>query len=109
MHLLGWAPAFLDSSQQMLQFRTDQVPPNGLATSLYSNKKVDALSSSASTELDAQQRQQDYCQAWRTIWNDAPWLFLWVQKYPIVYSSDVTGVSYLPNEKFDAVYAEPKA
>jgi peptide/nickel transport system substrate-binding protein len=108
-HLLGWAPAFLDASQQMLQFRSDQAPPNGLATSLYSNKKVDALSSAASTELDPQQRQADYCQAWKTIWNDAPWLFLWVQKYPIVYSSDVTGVSYLPNEKFDAVYAEPKS
>jgi peptide/nickel transport system substrate-binding protein len=109
MHLLGWAPAFLDSSQQMLVFRTDQIPPNGLATALYSNKKVDQLSSQASTELDAQQREEYYCEAWRTIWNDAPWLFLWVQKYPIVYSSDVTGVSYLPNEKFDAVYAKPKA
>jgi peptide/nickel transport system substrate-binding protein len=107
MHLLGWAPAFLDASQQMLQFRSDQAPPNGLATSLYSNKKVDALSNAASTELNAQQRQADYCQAWKTIWNDAPWLFLWVQKYPIVYSSDVTGVSYLPNEKFNAVYAKP--
>lgn len=109
MHVLGWAPAFLDSSQQMLQFRTDQNPPNGLASSLYSNEQVDQLSSSASTELNTQQRQADYCEAWKTIWNDAPWLFLWVQKYPIVYSSDVTGVSSLPNEKFDAVYAEPKA
>jgi len=108
MHVLGWAPAFLDASQQMLVFRTDQIPPNGLATALYSNKQVDALSAQASTELNEQQRQANYCQAWKTIWNDAPWLFLWVQKYPIVYSSDVTGVSYLPNEKFDAVYARPK-
>jgi peptide/nickel transport system substrate-binding protein len=108
MHLLGWAPAFLDSSQQMLVFRTDQIPPNGLATALYSNKQVDALSARASTELNAQQRQAYYCKAWKTIWNDAPWLFLWAQKYPIVYSSGVAGVSYLPNEKFDAVYARPK-
>jgi peptide/nickel transport system substrate-binding protein len=107
-HVLGWAPAFLDSSQQMLQFRSDQIPPNGLATSLYSNKKVDALSNAATTELDAQKRRSDYCQAWKTVWKDAPWLFLWVQKYPIVYSSDVAGVSYLPNEKFNAVYAHPK-
>jgi peptide/nickel transport system substrate-binding protein len=107
-HVLGWAPAFLDSSQQMLQFRSDQIPPNGLATSLYSNKKVDALSNAATTELNAQKRRSDYCQAWKTVWKDAPWLFLWVQKYPIVYSSDVAGVSYLPNEKFNAVYAHPK-
>ncbi len=107
MHLLGWAPAFLDASQQMLQFRTDQAPPAGLATSMYSNKKVDALSNAANTEMNSQQRNADFCKAWKTVWNDAPWLFLWVQKYPIVYSSDVTGVSYLPNEKFNAVYAKP--
>jgi peptide/nickel transport system substrate-binding protein len=92
----------------MLQFRSDQAPPNGLETSLYSNKKVDSLVSAAATELDGQKRSADYCEAYKQIWKDAPWLFLWVQKYPIAYSSDVTGVSSLPNEKFDAVYARPK-
>lgn len=107
-HLLGWAPAFLDSSQQLLQFRSDQAPPAGLETSLYKNSKVDSLSAKASTELNPQQRRADYCEAYKQIWKDAPWLFLWVQKNPIVYSSDVSGVSYLPNEKFSAVYARPK-
>ncbi|MGH3343837.1 MAG: ABC transporter substrate-binding protein [Carbonactinosporaceae bacterium] len=107
-HVLGWAPAFLDASQQMLQFRTDQGSPEGLATSHYSNPKVDSLVARADRELDSQKRRDLYCQAWKTIWADAPWIFLWVQKYPIAYSSDVTGVSYLPNEKFDAVYARPK-
>ncbi|MGH3327553.1 MAG: ABC transporter substrate-binding protein [Streptomycetales bacterium] len=108
-HVLGWAPAFPDASQQMLQFRTDQGSPEGLATSHYSNKKVDALVAQADQELDEQKRRELYCQAEKIIWNDAPWIFLWVQKFPIAYSSDVTGISYVPNEKFDAVYARPKS
>lgn len=107
MHVLGWAPSFPDASQQMLVFRSDQRPPNGLATAHYSNKKVDSLVARADQELDAEKRRQLYCDAWKIIWKEAPWIFLWVQKFPIAYSSDVTGISYLPNEKFDAVYARP--
>jgi peptide/nickel transport system substrate-binding protein len=41
------------------------------------------------------------------VWKEAPWIFLWSQRFPIVHSSEVQGISYLPNEKFDAIYAEP--
>jgi peptide/nickel transport system substrate-binding protein len=41
------------------------------------------------------------------VWNDAPWIFLWVQRFPIVYSAKVTGIESLPNEKFYALYARP--
>lgn len=108
IHVLGWAPAFPDASQQMVQFQTDQHPPAGLATSFYTNKTVDSLVADANQEIDAQKRDQLYCEALKTIWEDAPWIFLWVQKFPIAYSSSVTGISGLPNEKFDAVYARPK-
>jgi peptide/nickel transport system substrate-binding protein len=108
VHMLGWAPAFLDASQQMLEFQTDNHPPAGLATSFYSNKEVDSLAAEAYREVDAQKRDQLYCDALKIVWEDAPWIFGWVQKFPIAYSSSVTNVSYLPNEKFDAVYARPK-
>lgn len=108
VHMLGWAPAFLDASQQFLEFQTDQHPPNGLATSFYSNKKVDSLVAEANQELNPQKRDALFCDALKTVWDDAPWIFGWVQQFPIAYSSDVTGVSSLPNEKFDAVYAKPK-
>lgn len=107
LHLLGWAPAYLDAAQQMLQFRSTQWPPAGLATSLYKNPTVDRLIEEAGRELDPARRQDLYCQASRTIRDDAPWVFLWVQRFPIVYSAQVTNVSSLPNEKFYAVYAEP--
>ena len=108
LHYLGWAPAYLDAAQQMLQFLSTYAPPNGLETSFYKNEKVDDLILKAAKETDPKKRQQLYCDASKIVWDDAPWIFLWVQRFPIVYSAKVTGVSYLPNEKFDALYAHPK-
>ncbi|MFQ5898278.1 MAG: ABC transporter substrate-binding protein [Candidatus Methylomirabilia bacterium] len=107
LHYLGWAPAYLDASQQMLQFLSTYAPPNGLETSFYSNPEVDKLISSAGRALDADKRQELYCRAAKKVWQDAPWIFLWVQRFPIIYSAKVTNVSSLPNEMFYAVYARP--
>lgn len=107
MHLLGWAPAFLDASQQMVQFWSERWPPNGLATSFYKNEKVDELIVAAAEEPNPEKRAELYAEASRLIWEDAPWIFLWVQRFPIVYDADIAGVSSLPNEKFQAIYAHP--
>jgi peptide/nickel transport system substrate-binding protein len=104
---LGWAPAFLDSAQQVLQFWTEYHPPKGLATTFYSNKQVDELVLAADKESNADKRKAMYCDLAKKVWADAPWLFLYVQRYPIVYSSKVTDVGSIPNEKFYAVYARP--
>ncbi len=108
LHLLGWAPSYMDASQQMQQFDATQWPPAGLATSFYDNPEAQALMDQANTEVDAAKRADLYAQTSAIIWDDAPWIFLWVQSFPMVYSSDITGVSGLPNEKFYAVYAHPK-
>ncbi len=105
LHLLGWAPGFLDASQAMVQFQSSQWPPSGLATSYYKNADVDALLAKANSESDQPARQADYCNASKQIWNDAPWIFLWVQKFPIVTTAKVTGVQSIPNESFYTVYA----
>ncbi len=107
LHLLGWAPAFLDSSQQVIQFLSTYAPPNGLATSFYKNPKVDEGITGADRDSNPDKRKELYCQVSKTVWSEAPWIFLWVQRYPIIYSSKVTNVGSLPNEKFTAVYARP--
>ena len=107
LHFLGWAPAYLDSAQQMLQFDSSQAPPNGLETSFYSNSEVDDLLSAAGQETDPEARKDLYCQAAEIIWNEAPWIFLWAQRFPIIYRSDITNVDYHPTEKFYAIYARP--
>jgi peptide/nickel transport system substrate-binding protein len=104
---LGWAPAFLDSAQQVLQFWTEYHPPKGLATTFYSNKQVDELVLAADKESNPDKRKAMYCDLAKKVWADAPWLFLYVQRFPIVYSSKVTDVGSIPNEKFYAVYARP--
>jgi ABC-type transport system substrate-binding protein len=107
LHLLGWAPAFLDASQQMAQFTQAAHPPRGLATSFFTNPEVERLAQAAERELDPGRRAELYCQASKLIWEDAPWIFLWVQRFPIVHSARVTNISSLPNEKFMALHARP--
>jgi peptide/nickel transport system substrate-binding protein len=107
LHLLGWAPAYLDAQQQFEQFYSQRWPSAGLATSYYKNPEVDALIEKANAGTDPNQRKQDYCTAAKTVWNDAPWIFLYNQKYPFVISAKVTNVTGLPNEKFVTTWASP--
>jgi peptide/nickel transport system substrate-binding protein len=107
MHYLGWAPSFMDSSQQVLEFLSTYAPPNGLATTFYANADVDKWIAAAEGESNADKRKEMYCQIAQKVWEEAPWIFLWVQRFPIVHVAKVTGIGSLPNEKFDAVYAQP--
>jgi peptide/nickel transport system substrate-binding protein len=107
MHLLGWAPAYLDADFQMQQFRQANHPPAGLATSFYTNPQVEQILAQADVELNQDTRAKLYCDASKIIWDDAPWIFLWTQSFPIVHSADVTGIGSTPTEKFDALYAHP--
>ena len=104
---LGYAPGFLDASQAMQQFDSTQIPPKGLETSYYDNPTVTGLLQKAVTESNRDSRAQEYCDAQKQVWNDAPWIFLWTQKFPIVYSSQITGVGSIPTESFDTVSARP--
>ena len=107
LHLLGWAPAYLDAQQQFEQFYSVRTPPNGQESSYYKNPQVDTLIEKANAGADPAQRQRDYCDAAKMVWKDAPWIFLYNQKYPFVTTSKVTGVTGLPNEQFTTTWAEP--
>ena len=107
MHLFTWAPGLLDASQQMTQFVRSHWPPAGLATSHYWNPKVELLVSEAASEPDDQKRLDQYAEAQRIVWDDAPWIFLWSSSFLMVQSARLQGISALPTEKFSAAYAEP--
>ena len=107
LHMLGFAPQFLDASQAMLQFDSGQIPPKGQATSYYDNPAVTAMLQRAQVEPNRDVRAQLYCSAQKQVWNDAPWVFLWIQKLPIVHSALVTGIGSFPNESFYTVDARP--
>jgi peptide/nickel transport system substrate-binding protein len=107
VHLLGWAAQYLDASQAIQVFDSDLIPPRGLETSYYDNPAVNILINKALVEPDRNVRAQEYCDAEKQIWNDAPFIFLWTQKYPIIYSAQVTGIGSVPTEQFYTVYAQP--
>jgi len=71
----------------MQQFSKDEHPPKGSAPSFYTDPKVEEMIKAALAETDPQKRQDMYCQLNKIVWDDAPWLFLWTQRFPIVYSS----------------------
>ena len=48
-----------------------------------------------------------YKQAQAIVNAEAPWIFLWVQKFPIVHTVKVKGVGSMANEKFAVLNAEP--
>jgi peptide/nickel transport system substrate-binding protein len=108
LHLLGWAASYMDAQQQFEQFYSPRTPPGGQASSYYKNPQVDALIEKGNTGTDPAQRQRDYCAAAKLVWSDAPWIFLYNQRYPFVTSAKVTGITGLPNEKFVTTWASPR-
>ena len=106
VHVIGWAPSYLDASQQMLLF-TQPLPPPGDDSSYYLNPQVTSLVQQANSSLDTNTRKKDYCQASKIIWKAAPWIFLYNQKNPILTSSKVSGIVDLPNEQFVTTWATP--
>jgi len=107
IHMLGWAPSVLDANQAMVQFKKSHWPPSGLATSHYYNPQVEELINKADQNVNEKERAEQYCQAAKIVWNECPWIFLWVQRFPIVYSAKLKNVGSLAIEKFWAIYAEP--
>ncbi len=107
VHMLGWAPMMLDAAQQMVQFQKSNWPPAGLAGAHYTNPQVEDLLNKANVNTNEKERADQYAQASKIIWDDAPWIFLWVQNFPIVHSAKVKGVGSIATEKWSAIYAEP--
>jgi len=107
IHLLGWAPAYLDASQQFEQFYSPRAAPKGQESSYYKNATVDDLITKSDAEPNKATREQQQCQAAKQVWQDAPWIFLYNQKLPLVTTSKVTGVYGIPNEKFSTTWASP--
>jgi peptide/nickel transport system substrate-binding protein len=107
LHILGWAASFVDPQQPMSQFDSSQSPPNGLATSFYANAEVDRLLAAAAREIDPERRADQFCQAMKIVWDEAPFIFLWAQKYPVAYSASLTGIEIAPNEYVDAIHVRP--
>ena len=112
MIVLGWAWPVLDCDGVLYgQFHSSQAPPAGLAPSFYKNDKVDQLLTQAQSEINPDKRKEIYKEAQTLIWNDAPWVFLWSQKWYVATVKNLESVKINPIEKWDATCganAEPR-
>ena len=105
VHLLGWGPLILDADMGLYgQFHTSVNPPKGLGTSFYSNPEFDKLMEASRQEQDPAKRKEILIQASEMVWDDAPWLWLHVEKFVIAYSSKIKGMVVTPTEKFYPQY-----
>ncbi len=106
MLVLGWAWVVLDCDGVLYgQFHSSQWPPRGLAPAFYKNERVDELLDKGRTTIDIAQRRAMYKEAQALIWNDAPWVFLWSQKWYVATVKNLEGVRITPIEKWDAIWA----
>ncbi len=101
MVLLGWGPLVADAHFTLHgQFHSKQAPPAGLAAAHYSNPEVDALLEQAARELNEAKRIELYRKAIEIIWRDAPWIFLYVQKWFYGAAADLKGFTvYVDGEQ----------
>lgn len=82
MVLLGWGPGVADAHFALYgQFHSSQAPPSGLAAAHYNNSEVNKFLELGMSEINESKRAEYYKKAVEIIWNDAPWIFLYTQKW----------------------------
>jgi peptide/nickel transport system substrate-binding protein len=108
LHYFGFAPPAPDAGQPMFfLLHSSQQIPRGLNTAFYNNPEYDALVDQAGAATDPAERQEAYCKAQQLVWDDAPWIFLFYERFPVAHSAKVENISFLPGEKVNAIYARP--
>lgn len=103
--MLGWGTPTMDADYALFAlFHSSEAPP-GFNGAFYDNPEVDALLEAARSTLDPEARQQAYSDAIATIWEDAPWLFLYSEIQVTAIRSNVSGFVVHPDESLIATGA----
>ena len=98
LFLLGWAPSTGDADWALRpNFATSMWPPED-NDALYSNSTVDALLMKGMTSTDQNVRLNAYQQVQQLVFDDAPWIFLHVQKVVTGIRNRIAGVVVLATE-----------
>ncbi len=104
--LVGWGPWIMDADFMLYPtLHSSQMPPKGFNFVFYNNTELDKLLDQARAEPNPEKRLELYRKAVELVWNDPPWIFLYVQKYVIAHKSYVKGIKVYPIEKFDITEA----
>ncbi len=103
MLMLGWGTVTGDADYGLYAlFHTSEHVPDGSNRSFYSNERVDQLLDEARTNPDEDFRREAYLEAMSLIMEEAPWLFLHVERQVTAVRSDVHGLVVHPAERLQA-------
>jgi len=107
--LLGWGPLILDADMGLYgQFTCEVNPPKGLGAAFYCNAEYDKIMKASREEQNPDKRLELLKQASEIVWDDAPWMWLHVEKFVIAYSNKIQGMVVTPTEKFYPHYITMK-
>jgi peptide/nickel transport system substrate-binding protein len=103
--LLGWGPLVLDADNGLFgQFHSSVSPPKGLGAAHYSNPEFDKVVEASREEQNPKKRLELLKKASEIVWDDAPWIWLHVEKFVIAYSKKIKGMVVTSTEKFYPTY-----
>lgn len=88
----GWATGADSAYWLERMFAGDQQPPQGVNRGWYKNAEVDTLFASARGDSNDASRLKLYGSAADMIAQDAPWMFLYQNRLPRVFSARISGI-----------------
>jgi peptide/nickel transport system substrate-binding protein len=107
--LLGWGPSMMDADVALYgQFHTSVIPPKGLGSAFYSSPEFDKAIEPTRIEQDPNKRLELFKKAQEIVWDDCPWIWLYVEKFVIAYSSKIQDMVVTPTEMFYPTYITMK-
>lgn len=98
LSLFGLSGSYPEAGAAVSYFVSSRMPPTGFNLGYFNDPKVDVLIKSADAKADRKVANQEYCEAEKIVWEQAPWAFLWIQRGVVVHSKKVAGIKTLPNE-----------
>ncbi len=96
MWYVNWSSFDIDGATKNL-FHSKFAPPISANTAYYNNPKVDELLEKGAAEVDSNKRGEIYADLQKTIWEDAPWIFLGSDELVSAKRTTTKGVYVMPD------------
>ncbi|HKI59210.1 MAG TPA: glutathione ABC transporter substrate-binding protein [Trueperaceae bacterium] len=101
--VIGWSPSTGDADWGLRPlFAKASWPPDLYNLAFYDNANVNKLIQDGLSTANQDIRDRAYAAAQKTIWNDAPWVFLYSPYNIAGVAKNVSGVFYMPDGTVDA-------
>ena len=102
LYYVGWSSSTGEADWALRPLlASESIPPRLFNTAYYKSAQVDADIKGALGTTDKTQKAKFYRDAQETIWKDAPWAPLVVEKLLSAHNKKLTGVYVMPDASFD--------